>query len=245
MERKPAALVVDLQHGLLQSFENTDHPSTVYGFRNGSVQVDGPGTLYGFMLKGYATVMAIDDVVPGKSRVVKEGEYFSVPFARAAQVKTAGEGYFAVRHEYKGLPCIGGPVEDCGRLKYIDGCSDTLLIGPPVLGDPCMNLLHFPAGIKQTLHTHPTIRAGLIFSGRGLCHTEAGPQPLSPGRMFILFPDAVHGFETMDDHMTLVVYHPDTDTGPSHDDHPMLNRTMVEGESARHIDAIRTQQIAS
>ena len=42
--------------------------------------------------------------------------------------------------------------------------------------------------------------------------------------------------------MDVVAYHPDSDTGPTHDDHPMLNRTIVEGVSARDIDKIRTKE---
>ena len=139
---------------------------------------------------------------------------------------------------------VGGPVEDRGRLKYIDGCSDSLLISPPLKGDPCFNLLHFPAGIDQTRHTHPTIRAGLIHKGSGVCHTQSSTEPLTPGKMFILYPDAIHAFSTLEtEGMSLTVFHPDTDFGPTHEEHPMLNRTIVDGISARHIDAIRTKEL--
>ena len=43
--------------------------------------------------------------------------------------------------------------------------------------------------------------------------------------------------------MDLTVFHPDTDYGPTHENHPMLNRTIVEGVSAREIDKIRTKEI--
>jgi hypothetical protein len=45
---------------------------------------------------------------------------------------------------------LGGPCEAFGRLRYIDGCSDSLLVGPAVRGDPCLNHLHFPPGVSQT-----------------------------------------------------------------------------------------------
>jgi quercetin dioxygenase-like cupin family protein len=95
------------------------------------------------------------------------------------------------------------------------------------------------------MHTHPTIRAGVILTGSGVCRTARGDKPLKPGDAFILYPDAQHAFSTAEtDGMTLSVFHPDPDTGPSHDDHPMLNRTIVDGVSAAKLDAIRTTEIS-
>ena len=34
-----------------------------------------------------------------------------------------------------------------------------------LLGDPCLNLLHIPPSTRQSAHTHPSIRVGLIVSG--------------------------------------------------------------------------------
>ncbi|HEY6557898.1 MAG TPA: RCC1 domain-containing protein [Polyangiaceae bacterium] len=34
------------------------------------------------------------------------------------------------------LECIGGPIEARGRLRYIDGCSNTFVVCPPRLGKP-------------------------------------------------------------------------------------------------------------
>jgi hypothetical protein len=41
--------------------------------------------------------------------------------------------------------------------------------------------------------------------------------------------------------MRVVAYHPDSDFGPQDEDHPMINRTIVDGVSASKIDAIRTK----
>lgn len=68
-------------------------------------------------------------------------------------------------------------------MAYIDGCSDTLLISPLMFGDPCFNHLHFPKGIKQTLHTHPSGRAGLIVRGRGWCLLPASSIPGAAGNV--------------------------------------------------------------
>ena len=52
-----------------------------------------------------------------------------------------------------------------------------------------------------------------------------------------------HSFFTDDQTMDVIAYHPDSDTGPDHDDHPMVNRTLVDGIPAAEIDEIRTQKI--
>lgn len=142
---------------------------------------------------------------------------------------------------YKGFNSIGGPIEATGRLKYIDGCSDSLLIGPPVLGDPCFNLLHFPRNIRQTMHTHPSLRCGITVSGRGRAIFPDGEVPLEPGRCWFLQTGGQHCFYTDDEEMIVTAWHPDTDTGPSHDNHPMLNKTIVGGVSARELADIRTK----
>jgi len=235
------ARVVDVEHGLMFDLSDSQYPSAVFGLCGCGrrLSVDTSGTIYGYLLRG-GCEFAVDDRVER----VAEGRYFSFPFTRHMEATDSAVGFFVLRIGYFGLSCIGGPLEPRGRLKYIDGCSDTLLISPVIKGDPCFNLLHFPPGIDQTKHTHPSVRVGLIHDGRGLCHTDSGSEPLIAGKMFVLFPGAVHGFSTMGtDGMCLTVYHPDTDFGPSHNDHPMLNRTIVDGISARNIDAIQTKSI--
>lgn len=237
----PTALIRDLEHGLLSDFSNIKFPSKVYGFcpDRPDLVVQGPGTLYGFVWRGETSIIA-----DGRDQTVAPGEYFSLPFSQGVTISGAGSGYAVLRLGYTGLRVIGGPVEERGRLKYIDGCSDTLLIAPPLRGDPCFNLLRFPTGIEQTKHTHPSIRVGLIHQGSGICHTAEGSEELSVGKMFILQPDAIHAFSTMGtDGMNLTVFHPDSDFGPTDDEHPMLNRTIVDGISARYLDDIRTKDI--
>ena len=67
------------------------------------------------------------------------------------------EGEYYKNH-YRAFFTIGGEIEDKGRLRYIDGCTDSLLIPPVKKGDPCLNHLHFPKNITQTPHTHPSHR---------------------------------------------------------------------------------------
>lgn len=144
------------------------------------------------------------------------------------------------RNRFHGFFMVGGPVEESGRLRYIDGCSDSLLIPPVVLGDACLNLLHIPPGTRQTRHTHPSLRAGVVVQGAGTCETPDGSTQLSSGTLFVIPEEAEHSFHTTESPLLVIAYHPDSDTGPSHDDHPMINRTIVQGISAANIPEIRT-----
>jgi hypothetical protein len=42
--------------------------------------------------------------------------------------------------------------------------------------------------------------------------------------------------------MLVVAYHPESDYGPTHEAHPMINRTMVGGVPASQIELIRTRK---
>src|SRR5215213_8910041 len=43
-------------------------------------------------------------------------------------VVEGGAGLHVRCASHRGLFMVGGPVESVGRLRYIDGCSDTLLV---------------------------------------------------------------------------------------------------------------------
>lgn len=159
---------------------------------------------------------------------------------------TGGQGIVISRESFMGMFQIGGPVEFEGRLKYIDGCTDSLLSSPVKMGDPCLNLLYFPEDIDQTAHTHPDDRVGLIMSGKGRCHAwNDGVEEiidLVPGMIFCIHTDGPHKFSTpYGQHMRVLAYHPTSDYGPTDETHPMINRTMVDGVSASKIPSIRTK----
>jgi hypothetical protein len=112
---------------------------------------------------------------------------------------------------------------------------------PPVIkGDPCLNLLYFPPGIDQTAHTHPSDRIGMIMSGKGRCHHWTGEGnneeeivDLVPGMIFCIHTNGQHKFSTpYGEEMRVLAYHPDSTFGPTHEDHPMLLRTIIDGVSA-------------
>jgi quercetin dioxygenase-like cupin family protein len=167
------------------------------------------------------------------------GMYFSV--AGSFSIR-GGRGIIMSRENHKPFFSIGGPAEREGRLKYIDGCTDSLLISPIKKGDPCLNLLYFPPNIDQTAHTHPSDRIGMIMSGRGKCVTPEGEIDLVAGMIFCIHTDGVHKFQTpYGEDMRVLAYHPDSDFGPEDQFHPMINRTLVDGVSASMIDSIRTK----
>lgn len=207
--------------------------------RDGWISFPGADTHYGYVAE--QTELIVDDHDPyAGAYTLIPGMYFCVP----GGIKLlGGSGLVITRHGWKGMLSIGGPLERIGRLRYIDGCSDSLLVGPPRVGDPCLNHLHFPEGILQTMHTHPSVRVGIITAGRGVCETPDGGFDLRPGMLWFLPEETPHRFKTDDSTMDCIAWHPDTDTGPSDEDHPMLNRTIVEGVSAKKIDSIRTTDL--
>lgn len=186
---------------------------------------DGAGTMF---------VLALDPAV-----VLAEDRRYDLAARSYAVLPDAatvsgGSGVLIIDRSHRGLFHVGGPVEPTGRLRYIDGCSDTVLVAPVVCGDPCLNLLHLPFGVVQTDHQHPSVRVGLVLHGSGRCVSDGGRiETLAPGAVFVLPPNEVHRFETPSDEMLLLAWHPDSDSGPTDDDHPMLNRSLVPGGRER------------
>ena len=135
---------------------------------------------------------------------------------------------------------IGGPIENIGRLKYIDGCTDSILLPPIIKGAPCLNALFFPKGTNQTYHTHPSFRLGMVIKGKGTCELKDRCIDLIPGKVFMIPQDFLHRFQTNDEELVVVAFHPDSDFGPENLDHPMINKTVVQGISANKIKDIQT-----
>lgn len=224
-----------LTDGLLADLREGPHPGVVHGWSERPLELMNDATHFGLAVEGGARVET-----HGRVYELSEHQYFAVP----GQCRiVGGRGLVCSRLGCSGFFCVGGPAEQNGRLRYIDGCSDSLLISPVVKGDPCLNLLRIPQGIDQTEHTHPSDRIGAIISGHGICRTREGIVDLRAGCFFVLPADCLHSFHTPNDELRIVVYHPDSDFGPSDDDHPMLNRTIVDGTSAARLDKIRTQSI--
>lgn len=210
--------------GLLDEQLDPAFPCQLQAYDLQSLNCRGPGTRFIFALD--PTILAAK---PGLFHL-RPGIYASVP--GECEILGRGRGIVVTRTDYDGFFQIGGPVEETGRLKYIDGCTDSLLIPPVKLGDPCLNLLCFPPGIDQTMHTHPSARAGLIYSGEGECITPEGVIPLTPGMIFNIPPEGKHKFRTRYQPMRVIAFHPNSDYGPTDECHPMKSMTFIDGVSA-------------
>ena len=204
---------------------NVHHPLRLVCHAPGEVTLLEEGsTHYGYVLEGECTVSE-----RGRRVVAGTNTFFCV--AGAATLEGMGQCVVTTRFHYKGLTLFGGEVEDWGRLKYIDGCTDTLLVAPVKRGDPCLSALYFPPSTRQTRHVHPSVRCGVILSGEGVCKTPTGDHPLEKGSIFFLPPETYHAFHTGDapgtgrSALTVLAFHPDSDFGPTDADHPMINRT--------------------
>ena len=225
--------------GRLFDYSFNKFPTRLYAWDSDladNLQIEQRGsTFYGFVFQGTVSLS-----VSGLRFPLMTGMYFS--FAEMGSI-CGGRGILVERVGFKGLFTLGGPIEDVGRLKYIDGCTDSLLVPPIRLGDPCLNALYFPPKVDQTAHTHPSMRIGIVFKGEGECITPIENVPLFPGQIFIIHEGGLHSFRTpKESGMVVIAYHPDSDYGPEDENHPMINRTMVDGKSASGIDAIRTKE---
>lgn len=223
-----------LRHGLLEDLRYDQFPTLLSAFSHDALRLDVGATHFGYVYEGKARLTCASG-----SFELGSGMYFSLP--GEGVVEGASRGIVTSRLGYRGFFQVGGPAEQKGRLKYIDGCTDSLLIPPVMMGDPCLNLLYFPPGIEQTQHTHPSLRVGIVIRGAGRCVTPGETIPLLPGSPFVIPAEGLHSFHTDASSMTVIAYHPDSDFGPTHENHPMINRTIVDGVSAAQLVRIRTR----
>src|SRR5713226_1998268 len=217
-----------LVHGLLEDMRKDQFPTMLSAWSDNYLQMGEGATHFGYVYEGYPAL----NCHAGQFNL-SPGLYFSVN--NTASIHGNSKGIIVSRLGYQGFFLIGGPVEEKGRLKYIDGCTDSLLIPPVLMGDPCLNLLYFPPAINQTQHTHPSMRVGMVIRGSGCCLTPSETIPLFPGQVFVIPANGLHSFYTETSSMTVIAYHPDSDFGPTHENHPMINRTIVNGVSASEL----------
>jgi len=154
--------------------------------------------------------------------------YFSFPVNNEFTVQSISDGplFLISKLGYRAQTVIGR-IEDRGRLTYIDGCSDSLLVYPPRIGDPSLSMLYFPPGVDQTFHVHPSIRLGCVARGQGWADLKHTEHALTAETMFCLDEQELHRFKTRDQSMTVIAWHPDGDWGPTDHNHTMLNRTYI------------------
>lgn len=192
-----------------------------------------------FILPSYARYCSIYGYSFGRSSITvdekiyhfENKQYFSFGVKETATVTSDDNLFIVIRLGYL-VPNNIGWIEEKGRLSYIDGCSDSLLVYPSRLGDPSLNLLYFPPGIEQTFHRHPSIRMGCVINGSGIScvgeKNDVQELPLEVETSFCLVEQERHRFRTTDNSMTVIAFHPDGDWGPTDRNHTMLNRTYTE-----------------
>lgn len=212
-----------LKNGLMFDESLSIYPSSMYGVDGKELLLKNQtSTYFGFVFSGTLDLKSNGRSFPALSA----GMYFCSP----GDIELAGAGRAIVieRNGYRGLFSLGGPVENTGRLCYIDNASSTILVHPSRLGEPVLNLLTFPPGIEQTMHIHPTIRLGLVFEGSGECIIGKGQKiELKPGTAFVLPQQMPHSFNSFENGLKVIAYHPDSDVGPTDQSHPMLSRTYI------------------
>ena len=118
------------------------------------------GTHYGFVHEGCVEL----DCASGNF-TLQSGMYFRTPGAmRLENLDSHSSGFVITRvHDHDrdlGFFQLGGPVEEQGRLEYIDGCSDSLLISPAVLGDPWSELVVFASWDRSNSAHTPKLSHG-------------------------------------------------------------------------------------
>jgi hypothetical protein len=218
----PTFTPLTIQAGLLLDLSEDAFPTRVYGWNEDMLRLRTDATHYGMVTAGVAQLR----IGPVTSTLLP-GMFFVLPGYGEIEGEEGGRGLVVSRLGYRGLRQIGGPLEEQGRLRYIDGCSDTLLVCPPLLGEPCLNHLHIPAHTRQSAHTHPSVRLGVILRGRGECHTPQGVFALGPGIAWYIPTGCLHAFFTTEESLDVIAWHPDSDFGPTHENHPMINRTLL------------------
>ena len=223
-------LIPDPKHGDIIKKNYTMYPTYMIAIEESYQMMTEDSNAYGFCTHGSFNI-----TTEKKKWMVQAGDFFSLQTKMS--VEPIGDErnlmFAIVRVGFRGIDMVGTS-EDHGRLSYIDGCTDSLLVCPPRLGDPCLNYLHFPVGIDQTQHLHPSIRMGIVIGGKGEAFQkpdgkrEGWEKPLTKGCMFCLEEGEVHSFRTAENWMDIIAYHPDSDFGPTDTDHPMLNRTYID-----------------
>ena len=248
---------------LFDDSNNEQHPIRYYNVVNGlGIAPDPNCSYYGYIYSGQTTITSYTR----PEIKIEDGMYFSISglfllneltSSKVIIIEVLNDKGIYPKNNYSAMFQVGGKIESKGRLKYIDGCTDSLLISPVKMGDPCLNHLHFPSNIQQTPHTHPSHRIGIVSNGNGECVTPFGNLALLKGMIFIIkswnnidyavgldgkmYEVGNHCFYTFENEMDVIAFHPDSDFGPQDENHPMINRTIVNGISANEINEIQTK----
>ena len=210
---------------------DTMYPSSITAFKKSNSLFTIGSTFYGYVLSGIVTIKTIKNSTH-LGLTIGSGGFFAFPDSVNFEIKNDGVLIVIERLGLRSMPAVGIR-ESHGRLAYIDGCSDSILVHPSRSGDAVLNHLHFPKGILQTQHTHPSIRLGIVAEGHGhawqkkLAFTDGWKIELNAGGIFCLQESELHSFMTTDCSMDIIAFHPDSEDGPTDSKHPMISRTYI------------------
>ncbi len=221
--------------------QHTIEVSTAFGHTENALQnIGSSGAVFGIVVEGIVRLR-----MDGLLHEFDRGQWFALNTSDNAALETfATSKVLLICSCGSSVPfSCGGPIEMLGRLRYIDGCTDTVLVHPWKKGEPCLNHLHIPPGTEQTMHTHPSERIGAVIRGSGWVETPEYQVRLDAGTIWRIPANGRHRFITESGSLDVIAFHPDSDYGPTHEEHPMLNRTLVAGVSAKYLDNIRTRDV--
>lgn len=227
--------IYDLKKEISLNYENDEFPTEIFIYSGGNKLLRDGASHYIVVYSGVTVLKYNGDI-----RTLGEGCYGVFP-GKTELLSGSGATFVVSAVGYDAMHLSGGPIEDTGRLRYIDNCHNTVLLPPPVKGEPCLNFLDLCPGVTQTPHTHPTIRIGIILRGSGACGTATGTLPLKTGTMFVIPPETLHSFQSKEEQMKIVIYHPDSVDGPTHTSNTMMNNTFIEGKTAQNLPQFHTK----
>lgn len=226
--------------------------TNIHNGKEGNHQIRLPavdGGVYGVVTQG-SVLLAENQTF----HTIKAGHFFTTKKGAKFQLEDPQTVIVTVQFEqYKGVFTLG-EIPSFGNLGYINGAYNRVLSGPQMKGLPCLNSLHIDVPIDQTAHTHPSTRVGVIMDGNieaRIYRNEDDKLPrkliLAKGDVFVMKPDTIHSFHKTDaqgdNPMHLVAFHPDSETGPTHEVAPMMTNSLVKGVSASDIPEIHTKTI--
>jgi len=158
-ERDEAFEELKTGHGLLRELPGL----RVWGVDDGALVLGEDATQFVFCSQG-ALVVRQTGAWP---HVLTAGMYASVP--GKCDVRPVGQdlsqGLVISRHGWLGMVVLGGPLEERGRLRYIDGCTDSLLVPTvQVLLDPVHRMMS-TIRHNRARGTHAVVRMADIVRG--------------------------------------------------------------------------------
>lgn len=228
-----------LYQDIVEDFSQSLFPAMLRVWQNSIVELPDSGTHFGYVYQGRSQLLRS---VGSETYGLRSGMYFCLPDSGTIGGE-GSSGMVVTRLGYRGMFNLGGPIEAAGRFAYIDGGTSSLLIPPVTLGDPCLNAMYFPPHINQTLHTHPSDRIGIVVAGKAELETSQTLLFVESGTIFRIPAHQPHKFRTGETSFIAVIFHPDSDAGFTHRNHPMLQRTMVDGVSAAELPQIQTKML--